>query len=477
MGLDASMPVPLRDLAIVSCGGPHLLARAIDAWREHLHAQQRACRIFVADDTRPGPGLAAQRSAGAQVAFFGIEQRRQLADRVCARTGVDPELAALALLDPEHSGYTLGANLNGILLATAGRAVLCVDQDIDPIVHRSPRDDGSTRLTHEQPIAHWWYANDPEAVAFRACCDIVGEHAAWLGRGLSERDGVDIETDDASLRARLDGGAHVIATWMGVVGHLGFSDARTIALEHADLERVTDPARLAAILDRPRALRCAPRCTLGPGRDFTSAITAYDGRVLLPPFFPIGRGIDLVFGLVAAVCRNDALFAHLPWALAHDRPTAGIASGDPRLNLAAALCELVMRAATSVIDRSPSERMAALGRRLVDLASVPPGAFAMLLRSVDMAVRRARIAQLQARIDERPTACAWWITQMQERIDALSRPPPSPSVPRELCSEGRSAAEGLRQFQRLVAGYGRILGAWPSLVAAATEIDMQELTT
>lgn len=479
--LDPSTAPSLRELAIMSCGSPDLLERAGRQWCDHLRRAGRRGRIWIADDTR-SPEIARQpravagelRRGGEDVAVLGIAERRDMGRRLAKTTGVERELLDFALLDPTRSGYTLGANLNGVLLATAGACVLTVDQDVEPETYRAPLQDATCRVTDATPVHHWWYEHAADTEVWATPCDVLGEHEKWLGRRLSTKQAhhdVQLDVDQAGprLRARFDRGAQIVGSWMGVLGFAGFADARTIVLEHANEADAADADRLAALLRRPRALRCAPRCTLGPGRDWTSAITAYDNRALLPPFFPIGRGIDLVFGLVTNICRDDAVFAYLPWALRHDRPTVAADAGGMRLNLAAATCDLIARASVGLPTGAPDERMQTLGHRLELLNEMPDFEFQRLLQSIDLSVRSARARQLRSRALRAKTACAEWSRQLQERIDALAAPTGPHIAPRELCTGGVSPQLASRRFRGLLSSYGRVLHAWPSLVQASRQ--------
>src|SRR6266545_4247447 len=99
------------------------LADNLPTYVEDALAHGRTVRWLVADDSvDPAVGASCrallrdlQARHGIEVAYAGVEEKRAFAAAL-TREGVDPDLLAFALFDPERIGYTPGANQNAILL-------------------------------------------------------------------------------------------------------------------------------------------------------------------------------------------------------------------------------------------------------------------------------------------------------------------------------------------------------------------------
>jgi hypothetical protein len=439
-------------LAVVACGDPELAGRAVAGWQNHLCAHGHACRVIVADDSRADT----DRSAIAEIArrrgvdYFGHAEKSILAAELATAADVPIELLHFAMLDPLGSGYTLGANLNAMLLATAGEAVLSVDQDVECRVAAPPRRPGIAVAAGDGPGRLRFYVDDDEARAWASECDVIAAHGHWLGRPVA---------------ARIGGvPATIVGSWMGVLGALGFADAASEVLLHGADTLRTDERRLAAVLARPRALRCPDEVTLADGSGFTSSTIGLDNRVLLPPFFPIGRGIDLLFGRVTGVCRPGAMFAHLPFALAHDRPTAQRDAAGGASSMLFVLSSLLACMQTTSDD--PAERMLELGGGFTNASRLPLPALVELVHRIECTGRRLRHQRFVGELRACPGASAAWRHEMEARIVELARVPEHAMPPRELdaCARPEARWECLQRVLRL---WGALLVAWPRIVAAA----------
>jgi hypothetical protein len=443
-------------LAIIACGEPELVERALDEWRSHLRTHDRACRVLVADDSRHAADRAAIRRSthAASGEHFGREQKDELACDLADRSGVPPELLRFALSDPMASDYTLGANLNAVVLATAGEAFLSVDQDVQCTTYRPSPIAGTTLVKGEVPAISRWYADDEEMRDRAAPCDIFGEHGAWLGRSIAAR--------------IVDTPAVIVGSWMGVLGSVGYADVTSELLSSASPELRADASRLQRVLAHPRALRCPERVTLNDGAGFTSAVMGLDNRTLLPPFLPIGRGIDLLNGLVTTTCRPGSMFAHLPWALRHERATAQRdAAGEPS-PLWFVVAMLISRIAERMHTSSPADRMCELGAALVGVASLPNGAVKDAVGQIDRMRRTITAGRMRAELAATRDGCPEWRTGVEARIALLADVPRVPSPPRDLppCIDDSPDAAWDR-LRHVLRSYGQLLVAWPRIVAAA----------
>lgn len=444
-------------LAIVTCGDPELAGRAMRAWHEHTRGYGEHPRLLVADDSREAGDADAiarhaadVRSRGAHAELLGIAEKRALIDELSATAGVARDVLEFALLDPLASGYTLGANLNGVLLATAGEAVASVDQDIEPTAF-GPRGSGRIELrTGDVAAKLRWFVDDAELEQSRRACDVLEAHGQWLGRPVD---------------ARIGGyPAHIVASWIGVAGGIGFSDAAAEVLIHADAAMRDDASRLASVLARPRAMRCPDDVTITDGPAFTSAAIALDNRGLLPPFFPVGRGIDLVFGAMTRGVVPGAMFAELPLALTHERMTAPRDPGRGGPPLWLVLTSFVSKIAPTLRGDDTAARIRGLGAAFEALATAADGPLAAMVHGIERARRHIVVTRLEAAMG-RHAAGPHLLAAIRAQIEAVRGAPLGDAIPPELAAGGAPWP----RLRALLRGYGQLLLAWPRIMAVAQQ--------
>jgi hypothetical protein len=130
------------------------------------------------------------------------------------------------------------------------------------------------------------------------------------------------------VRAMSAPGTRVAISSAGIRGDSGarypsfylFSPAVRAQLE-------ADQARYRELVASRNVLRASPSTTLSTGSFLMSTSLAFDGRDLLPPFFPMFRGQDLLFRGYGACRREAGLWGMLQGAegdgvrvIGHSRP-------------------------------------------------------------------------------------------------------------------------------------------------------------
>jgi hypothetical protein len=204
---------------------------------------------------------------------------------------------------------------------------------------------------------------------------------------------------------------------------------------------------------------------------------ALDASLLCPPFFPVSRGQDLLFGSTFRRCFDDCLFAHLPALLPHlptdSRPV------DPahlwRLSPHGTLFELVMFAssiASAGIDVAPpgAARLMLFGRNLVELASQPWEEFERLVREQKWRASAIAASRLESTIRMVEPSHPWARDARafaEARFAALGDA--DGLLPTAL-EDGRSPEAARELLTRLIRRYGELLQAWPAIFDAAKRL-------
>ena len=464
---------------VITCRRIKPLARALASYGRNFAASGRAPEVIVADDDRDGEGARRCRGAvaglaleiGRPIFYAGVEQKAKLAKQLALATGVPGDVVRFALLGTAGV-ETIGANRNALLLLAAGKQLLSADDDSVCQLFESPDATASLAVGDEQdPTAFWFFPSRVAALAGRSAIerDVLAAHERLLGRRLdvlaSETDVVLGDTCDHVFEAWAAGTARVRMSFAGTLGDCGMHSSAP--LRHL---RGASRARLAAdhaIATTSReVLRVVPGYTVTHGPPYMAGSHGLDARSLVPPYFPVLRNEDGVFGATLRAIAPDALFGHVPLAVLHDAaPDRRYADDSARPRMSELLIALIGRA--RLVAGTDAERMIALGRHLQDLGT--SAAFADAAATALLPAFSFQLELIERELAQKPA----WARDLVARRDAILRAITAEPywIPQELAA----ADDALATTRHWVRQLGELLEAWPVLIRAATSLDRASL--
>jgi hypothetical protein len=485
----ASIGIPTRDR-------PESLRAALASYVENLRAHGREVEWVVADDAASAEGRAQTRAAAAEVgkrygvpvSYLGLEEKLAYAAAVAAHAGVPEEVAAFAIANPDGYPLTSGSNRNALLLHTAGDVVAQVDDDtrarIAPVPGQLP---GLALTSQDDPSEKWFPGPDEPILPDRVVVDRAypSFHEDLLGKTVAacvedrRRDGLDLAGASGRFFHRLAPGGRVRMTQIGCAGDTGTGSMWFLLLQSGrSRERLlASEAAYRHAFTRRQIVRAAPRASITDGMFCMSMSIGLDARALLPPFLPVQRNCDGLFGIALRLCFPGAFSAFLPWVTEHTPSPPRTASFEAFFQSVAetasedALCGLVAGSRVEHDRRDPRVGLRALGAMLERWGSLPLDQFEELSRVQVMRARSLDVAILDEAKRRHGGAPAYWARDVDETIarlrDALPRP--SLALPVDLV-RAFGDARGREANRRMVRRYGEVLRCWPDLWDAALDL-------
>jgi hypothetical protein len=423
---------------------------------------------------------------GFDVCYVGAEERRALS-KGFLRAGLDPEVVRFAIhgLDSIRAG-TLGANRNLLLLATTDEAFLSVDDDTVCRFASPPTDGPAISVDEENPHTRydpatiWVYSSYDALFASVPLmdADVLGMHQALLGQNPADLVGTienNIDSSGQELSLLREGGGRVLVSLNGVVGDCGWgSPSRYLFVDDLSFERLTPSARAyaEAISSRIMLRVVASPLISEDVEDLMSTAFAADNRPILPPFVPVGRGEDVVFGRLLKKVHPRGWFGHVPHAILHTPPEGRrfwpgeVLRSASATDIKGMFCDLLSCPSLHKMT-SGEDAIRKTGQTLMDFGSQSPKDFHALLVDCGRRTVAEQVAFLQrrmTRLGRQPTA---WSHDVDAYIRALEkRDWRLAAVPAELqyCREIDQAVELAR---KMVSLYGRLLALWPDMICVA----------
>jgi hypothetical protein len=303
--------------------------------------------------------------------------------------GLPDEVVRFALLNDEGCPVAAGALRNALLLHHAGEAFVSADDDTLGQLVAVPGGDG-LRLSSRPDPTEFWFLAEGAAAPVGVEDDPLAWHERLLGRHPGDcpaaAGGVDLESAGAGLFRRLEGGGRVSATMLGAAGDAGMgSSPHLLTLDGTSRARLlaSEGFYRHAVARRP-VLRGATAATAGDGGLCMAMHLGLDHRRLLPPFLPVQRNQNGVFGALLRCCFGD-LFGYLPRAVLNRPPGPRGADGDPwaeagRVGTGHLLHVLIGTFAPRPDAGDAGRNLVVLGRALSDFAASPPAAFEEVAR-------------------------------------------------------------------------------------------------
>lgn len=234
-----------------------------------------------------------------------------------------------------------------------------------------------------------------------------------------------------------------------------------------------EPGYATAKVSR-ETLRVVAGSTISEASGCMATCMALDNRDILPPFLPVGRNEDGVFGRALGCLIPGARLGHIPWAVLHSPPEARRYDPEAIRRFSFGLGELfVLLLGTH--DPGPSRldartRIARAGAYFVELGGMPVEDLFAFLRRRCLAALEPYVAGLEAALQGYGREPAEWADDVEGHLSATMQAATEPAfcVPADLAGGG-TVEERSAAFRRLVGSYGSLLEWWPSIVGAARQ--------
>lgn len=427
---------------------------------------------------------------GVSVRYSGEEERRRFAEEL-VRRGAEAESVEFALFDPLTIGFACGANRNALLLDQAGSAFFSVDDDVICELTAAPPTDQRLRgFSQCDPYSRWLFADRGSAVKHAPAADVdfIASHEALLGHsvgalaaGLSVDDFDVSQAGDDFVRrvGKCDG--KVRATFSAHLGDPGIpTSVYFLYFEGENRRRLTESeAHYRAVLASRNVFVVSPCAAIGDPSTSPGMAMGLDHRELLPPFFPVLHAEDFIYGAVLWQTVGNAFLGHPPLAVRHEpRPGKGILQpsdlgGDQHAvifefaHLIRRVILRFMRGDTS----SPEARMKALGEYLMLIGQQEPTDFLDFIHAQIIEHESGKLDHLETELREDTESPDFWREDLEAYLaqvrEALAHQ--DFDIPFDLKAD-RSDEANRALMRELFTRYGRLLKAWPSIVAFAKEI-------
>jgi hypothetical protein len=450
---------------------PSLVA-CLESYLENCQRHGRSPEFVVADDSLSAE--AANRTTAAlrkladrfhaRVRYAGRQEKIRFAAALAAESGVSREIICFALLGDERCALSTGANRNSLLLDAAGALMFAVDDDTLCRIAAAPeRESALSFFSGYDPTEFWLFpdrARATQSLSF-VDADVLGYHEEMLGRAVDGTSG------------------RVAMTLNGLAGDSGMTSPRYyLSLTGASRDRlVASEHAYRSALESREVLRTVRQPTITAGPFCMTTFLGLDNRDLLPPFFPVQRNSDGIFGLTLSKCVDASHVAFLPWILLHaPEPPRAFAPDELWADVATVrMADIVI---ASILDHqnltgdaTVAKRLADLGEHLRWLGSLTYSEFEARLGTQQQFRNFAFLTALHGQLHTYGASPTYWADDVSRMIELISRASSAEDylVPRDL-RQSRDAGAARLLTQELVAKFGEVLGAWPAMVGAAKRL-------
>ncbi len=483
-------------VAILTWERPESLERLLESVAANCDTEKLQ-RLYVIDDSRKAENISLNQALVEQFAariktplvYFGQKEQQAL-------------LAELAEQLPQHENairfladqslwrdqWTSGLSRNLALLLSCGHRLVMLDDDVICDVYDPPNirqnisfSDDARQADFFASEADWAYLHQPINP------DPIDRHMQCLGLSFSEAlttlgqnhlKAAGFENATALLASELTADSPVLLTECGSLGCPGTSSNTWLPNMAPDSlkkmlasgETTTNAINHRKVWSGRNQPHFAPRPNM-------SQITGFDNRHTLPPYLPILRGEDRLFGDMLDFVFPTSVTLDYPWAIPHlPLPERGWRNRDlnftPDDSFPAFLFGKVLKYKTDCRSASPGDRLSALAAWFYDLAAASPESLTAMHRESRMSVDSHVLQELATLLSEAKSAPVEWqnylrngISQLNADIDRASRADfELKGIPATMKSD-----ELIAFWKDTLAGFAQALIAWPEIRQAATE--------
>ncbi|WP_201379552.1 hypothetical protein [Ktedonobacter sp. SOSP1-85] len=482
-------PSPITSIGFPTCDRVEALQRGMISYLEHCIRFDRTPEFVVADDSRSSATRESYRQMlhslkarySMNIAYAGLEEKSAFIKRLSNKGNIPEEVVSWACLgDKRYGAVTIGANRNALLLHTVGERTFSSDDDIICHVAASPEmEEGLAISSKGSPLAIRFYPDRESALSYVQFSeqDILALHEQWLGQdpkegGAGYAGDSQISTekaDPACLQKLATQSGKVVLTVNGSVGDCGWSaedELFFLTLRGKNFERLTssEQAYRSALTSREVVQVVEQTTITEQAKPFFGMCIGLDNRELLPPFPPVGRGEDAIFGEMLTLCFLNTYTVHLPWTLVHSPLQVRSYTPSPILNVG--FPDWIL-ACIGLFEpkfvSSPVDRLYKLGQFVEEIGCLPKASFTEFAHHLLWEGRGVFVARLEERlIRDQENLPAFWRRDVEKFFKKMHQ---SALLPIEQLFQVNPVL-----IQHASVQFGQLLKWWPQIVEAARQL-------
>lgn len=332
-------------VAIITWERPAELRRLLESMCDNWRSET-VRKIYVIDDSRNRSNAARNReivdffAAGRNVpvTYFGQAEQQELISRLVQKIPQHEDSIRFLADQANWTDYwSSGLSRNIALLLSVGCRLVVFDDDSLFKVYEAEPATAGVAFSNDGCDARF-YGDDEQWRGFAESAefDPVSGHLSCLGmplqaalkkQGIGQVEPADLAAATMEDISRLHASSPILITQCGTLGHAG-TEANTWLIELSEAahrrmiassESVTNAIRNDNLWTGHALMSFSPIATM-------SLVTGLDNRRGLPPYFPILRGEDKLFGYMVSYVYPDSVVMDYPWAIPHlpasrrDRP-------------------------------------------------------------------------------------------------------------------------------------------------------------
>ncbi len=484
-------------VAVITWERPEALSRCLDSLAAGVNTET-VSRFVVIDDSRSEPVRVANRARAeafaeavdVPVLYLGAEEQRGFMEAIIRQIpALESQVRFLVDRERWADHWTSGLARTVALLISVGQRLVVLDDDVVCEVHEPDNAGGVGFAENEREARFYGAREDWEEQPAEAGLDPVLRHLRVLGSnlddalaalGIADLTPQDFAGADLETLERLRPDSRVLVSECGSMGDAGTANLNWIAtLEGTSLEALlADPANVEHALTKRNAWVGQRRHHFLP-RATMSQCTGIDNRSLLPPYTPVLRGEDQLFGSMVHFIHPRSVVADQAWAITHlPIPERHWSAEEQRFATAQPFESFAL--ATMSGDRGqsrarePLKRLGHLARVFDDLADLDAKELRRDYARSQVEGRATDFRDLTQAMEQAAEAPERWKQFLGEALERLNlelveNPDDRPirGYPEHL--EGDALLEWWQGYWR---DFGQALRAWPAIRQAAKNVQI-----
>jgi len=445
---EGSTPV----VTILTWERPQALERLLESIAANCNTENFQ-RLYVIDDSRKAENILQNKALterfvsriAAPVRYFGQQEQLDFIGKLVNRLP-EHENAIRFLIDRSRwkDFWTAGLSRNLALLLSPGDRLVMIDDDAICNVYDPPRPKPDIAFSNDPREAEF-YGSEQEWAHLQQPInpDPVNRHMQCLGLSFSEAlkvlgqnhlKAAGFKNATALQLSELQTGSEVLLTECGSLGCPGTGRNTWLPDMAPDsLKRMLTSEEKTAQALGSRKAWCGRNHPHFAPRSNMSQITGFDNRRMLPPYLPIIRGQDRLFGYMLDFVFPTSVTLDYPWAVPH-LPVPDRKWRDRDLNFTPSdsfpvfFIEKIIESKSSCHATSPHDRLAHLSLWFSDMAAAPPELLISMYRDSRLREDSERLGHLTKLLEKTAPAPVNWqnylrngIAQLNADLDMASR--------------------------------------------------------